>query len=83
MQKPKADKPYVFVRVTDGRIDHTVFTRHSDGSAGFVIDGVWHCFELRDDVWKDALAELESLGFVELREAQSSGLVPSEWKPSL
>ena len=81
MTKPKIGKRYIFVRITDGRIDHTDFTRHDDGSAGFVADGSYHIHECRPDAWQNALSELSRLGFVELREAQAQGIIPADWEP--
>jgi hypothetical protein len=81
MTKPKAEKPYLLVRSSEGCIEHTTYTRYSDGSADFVTDGFVHCYELRPDAWKKALVDLQAMGFVELHEAESSGLVPLGWTP--
>jgi hypothetical protein len=43
---------------------------------------MYHVFENHPDVWRDALAKLEKLGFVELHEARNIGLVPLGWEPT-
>lgn len=82
MDKPKADKPYDFVRVVEGAIEHTVFTRYSDGSACFITGGYIHGADNGPDAWRSALSQLQAMGFVELREAKTAGLVPEEWQPT-
>ena len=82
MNKPKIGKTYTFVRKHGDAFEHTDFTRHEDGSAGFVADGHAAIFECHPDAWQRALAELERLGFVELAEARESGFVPAEWQPT-
>jgi hypothetical protein len=82
MTKPKPEKPYLFVRVADGLVEHTKFTRYDDGSAGFTAEGFVHCYELRPDAWRKALDDLQSIGFVELREAEAAGIIPPGWRPA-
>jgi hypothetical protein len=82
MKKPKIGKPYVFVRLQDGQIEHTEFIRHEDGSAGFLADRSFHVYENHPDAWKGALEELEQLGFLEMQEAKDSGMVPMDWQPT-
>jgi hypothetical protein len=82
MKKPKVGKTYTFVRKRGDAFEHTDFTRHEDGSAGFVADGYIAVFECRPDAWQQALAELECLGFIELGEARASGYVPIDWQPT-
>ena len=82
MDNPEIGKTYVFVRRIDGHIEHTEFSRHADGSAGFLADQMYHVYENDPDSWKDALAHLERLGFVEAREAKTRGIVPQAWEPT-
>jgi hypothetical protein len=79
---PVPGHKYVFVRNRDGRLEHTQFTRYADGSAGFLADRSFHIFENQVEAWRKALVCLEDLGFVELEEARSRGLVPPEWQPT-
>lgn len=81
MKKPKIGKTYTFVRKRGNAFEHTDFTRHEDGSAGFVADGRAAIFECRPDAWQRALSQLAELRFVELSEARESGLVSADWQP--
>lgn len=82
MDKPEIGKTYVFVRRTEDGIEHTEFSRYADGSAGFLADQMYHLYEHHPDSWKDALADLEQLGFVEVLEAKSRGIIPQDWEPT-
>jgi hypothetical protein len=82
MDKPRIGKTYIFVRLKNGRLEHTEFCRHADGSAGFVADRNYHVHENHPDAWRGALAELARLGFIEMQEAKASGIVPTDWEPS-
>jgi hypothetical protein len=82
MDKPKVGKCYVFVRAKGSSLEHTEFTRHEDGSAGFAADGFMHVHEGGPEAWRGALEELVKLGFEELTKAQSRGAVPADWRPS-
>jgi hypothetical protein len=82
MDKPKVGKICVFVRRKDGRLEHTEFARHADGSAGFLADRKYHIYENHPDAWKGALKELARLGFIEIREANARRVVPDDWEPS-
>ncbi|MEZ0274450.1 MAG: hypothetical protein ACAH88_06055 [Roseimicrobium sp.] len=73
---------YTFVRKRGDAFEHTDFTRHEDGSSGFLADGHYTIFECHSDAWKQALCELEKRGFVELSEARAAGLVPADWLPT-
>jgi hypothetical protein len=79
MDNPKVGKCYIFVRSMDSSFEHTEFTRHADGSAGFVADGYTHVYEGSSDAWRDALEALLALGFEEIEEAKARGVVPSNW----
>lgn len=81
MERPKAEKPYTFVRSRAGEIESTTFVRYSDGSAGFVADGFFHVHEGGPDVWQNALAELATLGFEEIGAAKARGILPVDWNP--
>lgn len=70
------------MRRRDGEFEHTEFTRHEDGSAGFIVDRAYHVFENHPNVWRDALAKLEQLGFVELQEGRAAGAIPQSWQPT-
>jgi hypothetical protein len=74
MNKPKIGKTYTFVRRREDTFEQTDFTRHEDGSSGFLVDGHYSIFECHPDAWQHALAALAELGFVELSEARKSGL---------
>ena len=82
MTKTKIGETYTFGRKRGDTFEHTDFTRHEDGSAGFVADGQFAIFECHPDAWQHALAELERLGFVELKEARETGVVPGDWQPT-
>jgi hypothetical protein len=79
---PEIAKTYIFVRKRKDGFEHTEYTRHEDGSAGFLADGMYRIFECHPDAWRSALAALAEEGFVELGGAQISGLVPPEWRPT-
>jgi len=81
MNKPKIGKVYVFVRRHGDALEHTEFTRFED-SAGFATDGFYHVHENHPDAWRDALAALTSLGFLELSEAKATGMVSPSWQPT-
>ena len=81
MNTPKVGKVYIFVRKHGDGFEHTEFVRDGD-SAGFAADGNYHVHEHQPDAWRDALAALVGLGFLELSEAKASGFVPSSWEPS-
>lgn len=82
MKEPKVGKTYTFVRKRGAGFEHTEFTRHEDGSAGFIADGHYSIFECHPDAWQSALAKLAERGFMELGQARQSGIVPSEWEPT-
>lgn len=79
----EADRPHVFVRVREGRIEQAEFTRFSDGSVFYqtgehtVIQESWS-----PRGWRGALSALRDLGFIELKEAQSRRMLPADWQPS-
>ena len=81
MNTPKVGKIYIFVRKHGDGFEHTEFVRDVD-SAGFAADGSYHVHENHPGAWRDALAALVGLGFLELSEAKASGLVPASWEPS-
>ena len=81
MKKPKAGKAYVFVRATPSGFEHTELRCYSD-SAGFAADGYYHVIEFSKNPAGDALAALSELGFTELREAKTAGIVPVPWQPT-
>ncbi len=80
---PEIAKTYTFVRRKLDGFEHTDFTRHEDGSAGFVANGAAHIFECHPDAWQHALAALAAESFVEMGEARRSGLLPNDWLPTL
>jgi hypothetical protein len=82
MKSPQVGKLCFFVRKRGDSFEHTEFTRHEDGSAGFLADGHYTIFEHHSDAWKQALCELERRGFVELSKARDAGLVPADWMPT-
>ena len=82
MKQPKVGKTYTFVRKRGEGFEHSQFTRHEDGSAGFLADGHYSIFESHPDAYQRALAALAERGFVELGEARQSGIVPPEWEPT-
>ena len=79
--KPKIGKLYYFVRKKNEKITFTEFTRHADGSGGFVADGFYSMHENHPDAWEDAILELEQMGFIEMKEAMSQGIIPDSWQP--
>lgn len=82
MKKPKESKPYCFVRATPSGYEHTEFTRFADGSASFAAEGMHWGYDNDSNAWVQALEALQAMGFTELGEARSTGLVPMEWEPS-
>ena len=82
VDKPKVGKLYFFVRQKGDSFEHTEFTRHEDGSSGFAADGFFHVHEGNSDAWRGALQALAELGFQELEEARTGGVVPMDWQPS-
>lgn len=82
MKNPKIGKAYTFIRKRGEAFEHTDFTRHGDGSSGFLADGHYSIFECHPDAWQHALKELEERGFVELSEARELGLIPPDWQPT-
>ncbi len=81
MRKPKTNKLYLFVRVTNDRIEHVEFVRYDDGSASYVIEGKLEGVEEDPDAWKLVVIWLAENGFVELLEAKAIGLIPKDWMP--
>ena len=83
MDKPKPEKPYIFIRLAaGGAVEHTKYVRHTDGSAGFVADGFFHVHEGHADSWRTALEELIRLGFEEAGEAKARGALRADWEPT-
>lgn len=82
MRKPKENRRYVLVRVSNGCIEQATFTRFDDDSVSVLAEGRETDIEFEPGAWKLAWADLEACGFVELREARALGLVPSDWVPS-
>jgi hypothetical protein len=82
MKEPKIGKTYTFVRRRGDVFEHTNFTRHEDGSCGFLADGHYSMFECHSDAWRQALAAMADRGFVEFCEARESGFVPADWRPT-
>ncbi|QDU00381.1 hypothetical protein V6x_00540 [Gimesia chilikensis] len=90
MWTPEVDHPYIFVRRNNEVLEETIFTMHSDGSCGFEVESretgegtfMAHIYEFNPDAWKNALKDLEKLGFIELGQAVSQKVLPADWKPS-
>lgn len=80
--RPRVGKTYYFVRKNGEGFEHTEFIRNADGSVGFFADGFHHVHEGHPDAWQGALDQLASAGFLEMEEAKSAGLLPSEWLPT-
>jgi hypothetical protein len=82
MSKPKPGRRYILVRVTRGRIEQAEFTRFPDESIFIVADDGDTIIEASSRPQSaTAWADLEARGFVELGDAQASGLVPPDWEP--
>jgi hypothetical protein len=83
MRKPKVGKRYILVRVSGDRIEQAEYTRYADDSVYIVTDGYETGIEFAPGAWEPAWADLEARGFVEMGEAQASGLLPAGWEPSV
>jgi len=81
MNKPKIGEVYIFVRATSNGFEHTELVCYRD-SAGFASNGKYHVFEFTKDPAVDAVSALSQLGFTELNEGKSVGLVPESWSPT-
>ena len=82
MKDPKVEKSYMFVRLNDSAIEHARYIRSADGSAVVLYSEFAQVHERHPDAWRNALAELDVGGFVELRDAKDSGLIPQDWQPA-
>ncbi len=82
MRKPKENRPYILVRVINGRIEQAEFTRFDDDSVSVIAEGRIIEVEFSPGAWKLLWADLEAQGYVEIRKARATGLVPADWKPS-
>ena len=82
MRKPKEGKRHILVRVSGDRIEQAESTRYADDSVYIVAEGYESIIEFAPGAWEPAWADLEARGFVEVAEAQASGLLPAGWVPS-
>ena len=82
MQKPNEGTRYILVRVSGDRIEQAEYTRYADDSVYIVAEGYESVIEFDPGAWKAAWAALKARGFVEVVEAQASGLLPAGWVPS-
>lgn len=62
-RKPKVGVVYVFVRTIGDKTEEATFVRWDDDSANVESDGCLSIYECKDDVWKDAIADLEREGY--------------------
>ncbi|MBN2473011.1 MAG: hypothetical protein JXB62_00285 [Pirellulales bacterium] len=80
------NKPYLFVRRKGRRVEGVVFALFSNGNCGFNVEldaatFLGYTYLCDPDGWKEALGDLEELGFVEAEEAKRQNLVPPNWQP--
>jgi hypothetical protein len=81
MREPKEGERYILVRVSGDRIEHAEYTRYADDSVYIVAEGYDTVIEFSPGAWGAAWEDLKARGFVEMREAQASGLLPAGWEP--